>query len=215
MEQLTFNNRSGSALKALAHVASWLLCLGCLTAPAHAAASSPFSLELNGGAGWTSGNNVEGVVLEGGELAGYRVARLGLVQQLAIGVGPSMSGVGATVGLGFEWKRVELNALGEVGAHVYEGIGSKFLFDDPGAKGTLIYEGMRASFGYVLRRRRSDRFVLSAFGFWNRDLKSVERSYSYEETGWFSDEVTIQEASHRVGQSPWGAGLSLGVKYGG
>lgn len=195
------------------------LCL-MLASASGRANTDKLTLHLRIGSGWAEGSNAGGVLFDTTALGAYEFLRAGIAAQCATTLVTGTLGLGGTTGVGMELDRVQVTLLGEGGLHAYGGVGSSFLSDDPGASATLGYAGGRFALGYRVGGWRDANVAITTFGFWNRDLKTVERSYAYEipaSTGWLSGDYYPAEtghATHTVGPSQWGLGLGASMELG-
>lgn len=119
-------------------------------------------------------------------------------------------GFGATAGLA--WRSsfgLRLAASGAFGVHVYEGVGRGFLSSDPGADGSTLFAGARASASYLFLRGENH-IELGMMGLYDGDLTRQNVTVHYLEQSWLSNDTYEATSTHTIGTDRFGALITLG-----
>lgn len=185
-------------------------------APRLAADAPRSDLSLRGHLGGFGDTGDDGGVVMGATVL-YRFGPLavgGLLESGGAVFGYSYGGVAGLAGLGLRPSaRVRLELLGSAGAHRYDGVGRRFLSDDPGASGNSYYAGARAGSSYLFGSAATH-FELGVYGSIDEDLTREVVRYQYADESWFGEgESVTREAEQTIGTRRTSVVLALGATH--
>lgn len=188
--------------------------LAAVDAPASSPPSAPSDLALSGYVGGFGSNAGGGPMV--GAAATWRtgVLQFGFAADAGSAIlDYSYFGYGAAAGIGLRSRSGwQFDALVVGGIHHYEGFGRGFLTDDPGARATLPFAGLRAGPGFAFGSG-STHFVIGVLGFAETDLASRVVAYEYHEDGWLTESYAQQSSTRTVWTGRAGLALQLGISH--
>jgi hypothetical protein len=174
------------------------------------------ALELEGQLGYADGDHTGGVTAAAFARARWRWITAGCGVELSSALFTSVASASAVGGVTIPLGILRFDLLGELGGRAYQGVGSNFLSDDPGAGAILPFAGVRAAWlARIHRSRQGNHVWLGVSGAYGRDLARTTREYSYRRQGtdWFTGEPYDERVQTRVdiGQTSYSLLASMGV----
>jgi hypothetical protein len=124
-------------------------------------------------------------------------------------------GVASHLGLRAPLGRLELDAAATLGYTGMHHGGPSVLGANPGTSGDTPFVGGRAGIEYAVYRSEDEeeRVSLGLIFNYEHDLSQYTQQYSYEDTGWLSDEVQTYTDSARIGMDRIAVQIAAGIGF--